>query len=63
MRQREERAILRTRPDHVATKEVSAGTVTNLKPNYFLIKFNQENQRLLKYFVEFRWNPSRTSLR
>ena len=37
----------------MATKQGSAGTEINLKTNYFLIKFNQENQRLLKYHVEF----------
>ena len=44
---------LKTRPDHVTTKQGSTGTGISLKTNYFLIKASQDNQRLLKYHVEF----------
>ena len=53
VRERVDRGNLRTRPDHVITKQGSAGTGINHKTNYFLLKSSQENQRLLKYHVEF----------
>ena len=53
VRERVDRGITKTRPDHVTTKQGSTGTGISLKTNYFLIKASQDNQRLLKYHVEF----------
>ena len=52
VRDRSDRLVLKTRPDHVTTKQGSSGTEIDLLTNYFKIQ-SRSDSRLLKYHAEF----------
>ena len=53
VRDRFDRMVARTRPDHILSKQGSSGEQIGLKTNYFLLQSEVEGQRLLKYHVDF----------